>query len=159
MSNFRSMALLDQKPSLNCTWPWDNQRRAAPCPGVLHVALPYMMTSKITMWWYLLGQSLPSTSACQSTMHTKMPCQDLTLYFHWAQVHSPARMDCCTCLEASNVRPLNPSNTSPSFQQKPKHILLDYLAANVANMLATCCNDTMCCSNSGQGGPCCRHRI
>ncbi len=33
------------------------------------------------------------------------------------------------------------------------------LAANVPNMLATCCNDTRFRSNFGQMGRCCRHKI
>jgi hypothetical protein len=33
------------------------------------------------------------------------------------------------------------------------------LARNVANMSATCCPDTRCCSNFGQMGPCCKHKI
>ncbi len=33
------------------------------------------------------------------------------------------------------------------------------LVGNVADMSATCCADTRCRSNSGQIGPCCRHKI
>ncbi len=33
------------------------------------------------------------------------------------------------------------------------------LVGNVTDMLATCRPDTRCCSNSGQMGPCCRHKI
>ncbi len=33
------------------------------------------------------------------------------------------------------------------------------LVGNVADMSVTCRPDTRCCSNSGQMGPCCRHKI
>ncbi len=37
--------------------------------------------------------------------------------------------------------------------------ILSHLAANVADMLATCCNNTRFCSNFGQMGRCCKHKI
>jgi hypothetical protein len=33
------------------------------------------------------------------------------------------------------------------------------IVGNVADMSATCSPDTRCCSNSGQMGPCRRHKI
>jgi hypothetical protein len=48
-----------------------------------------------------------------------------------------------------------------SIQDATKRVtqILDTLVGNVADMLATCRPDTRCCSNSGQMGPCCRHKI
>ncbi len=38
-------------------------------------------------------------------------------------------------------------------------VVIIFLAGNVANMLATCRPDPRCCSNFGQMGPCCQHKI
>ncbi len=37
--------------------------------------------------------------------------------------------------------------------------VMHLLAGNVANMSATCRPDARCCSNFGQMGPCCQHKI
>jgi hypothetical protein len=60
---------------------------------------------------------------------------------------------------AAALGSLLPSSQRVIHRHVGSSTLLLSLAGNVANMLATCCPNTRCCSNFGQMGPCYQHKI